>query len=50
MQTSDRGVTVGSGKTRILDVRTWIPPEIDDGFRGRIDQINLELVPEEATS
>ncbi|MEX2274933.1 MAG: hypothetical protein WEA10_05140 [Actinomycetota bacterium] len=49
-QTSDRGVTIGSGKTRILEVRTWLPPDIDEGFRGRIDQINLELVPQEAGS
>jgi hypothetical protein len=49
-QTSDRGITIGSGKTRTLQVRAWIPADVDEGFRGRIEQINLEVVPEAAAS
>ena len=43
---STRGVTIAPGETRIVSVRVWLPPESDEGFRGRIESIQLELVPE----
>jgi hypothetical protein len=44
------GVTIASGQTRTLEVAVWIPTGADEDFRGRIESIDLDVVPEEVPS
>lgn len=43
---SPDGVTIASGQTRSLDVSVWIPDHAGEDFRGRIESIDLEVLPE----
>jgi hypothetical protein len=37
--------TISPQQSRILDVRAWLPPNVDEGYQGRIDQVSLTFDP-----
>ncbi|MEX0755249.1 MAG: hypothetical protein WEA54_05170 [Actinomycetota bacterium] len=42
---SPGSVTIASGQTRTLTVSVWIPEDAAEDFRGRIESIDLEVLP-----
>ena len=40
---SDRAFRLARGERRAVRVQTWLPPDVTDGYQGRIADISLEL-------